>query len=118
MLAVLGLIGAVCAALAMLSGNLLLNLYARRKLERAFAAAHPGQVLRIGRMDNSWREGRLAAASLLLTTPDSTLSMGPIAIHHIRWAPLLSRRPALPEVFARASLEATNLMFEFSSPPL
>jgi hypothetical protein len=44
------------------------------------------------------------------------LKTGPIAIRHLRWAPLLSRKPALPEVFAQASLEATNLTFEFSSP--
>jgi hypothetical protein len=116
MLAMLGLIGAVCAALAILFGNFMLNLYARTKIEQAFAAAHPGQVLRIGPMNNSWSEGRLATASLLLTTPDFTFKTGPIAIHHVRWAPLLSRKPALPEVFAQASLEATNLTLEFSTP--
>jgi hypothetical protein len=114
--AVLGVIGAFCAALAVLFGNFMLNSYARTKIEKAFAAAHPGQVLRIGPMDNSWKEGRLATASLLLTTPDFTLKTGPIAIRHVHWAPLLSRKPALPEVFAQASLEATNLTFEFSSP--
>jgi hypothetical protein len=114
--AALGLFGVVCAVLAILFGNLMLNSYARTKIEKAFTAAHPGQVLRIGPMDNSWSEGRLATASLLLTTPDFALKTGPIAIHHVRWAPLLARKPALPEVFAQASLEATNVTFEFSSP--
>jgi len=115
-LAVWGIIGTVCVALAIFSWHLLLNSYARRKIESAFAAAHPGQVLRIGRMNNSWREGRLAAASLLLTSRDFTLSTGPIAIHRMHWAPFASRKPALPEVFAKATLEVTNVMFEFSSP--
>jgi len=114
--AVVAVIGVACAALAIFFGNAMLNSYARAKIEKEFAAAHPGQVLRVGPMDNSWREGRLAAASLLLTTPDFSLKTGPIAIKHVRWTPLLSRRPALPEIFAQASLEASNLSFEFSRP--
>jgi hypothetical protein len=114
--AVLAVIGIACAALAYLFGNLMLSLYARMKIEKAFAAAHPRQVLRIGQMHNSWKERRLSADSLLLTTPHLTFKTGPVAIHNVLLAPLLSRKPALAEAFAQARLEARDLVFEFSNP--
>jgi hypothetical protein len=56
----------------------------RAKLEKAFAAAHYRQVLRIGPMAYSWRKDCLMAESVLLSTPNSSFRTGQIAIHHLQ----------------------------------
>jgi hypothetical protein len=111
-------LGAVVLAVAVLIfvfGDALLNGYGKRKAERAFAGAHPGSVLRIGELDYSVGANRLVAQSVTLSRTNTKLKAGRISLTGVRWARLLWGTAALADVFANASLEATNLEVEFPS---
>ncbi|MGA2079803.1 MAG: DUF748 domain-containing protein [Holophaga sp.] len=95
-------------------GGAILNGYGKRKVERAFAEAHPGYVLRIGALDYSLGANRLAAQNVTLDTPSATLAVGRVTLAGVRWARLLLGRAAPAEVFAKASLDATGLGMEFT----
>ena len=114
--AALGVMALVCAALGILFLNPILNSFARRKIEEGFAAGHPGAVLHLGPIRYSWRGSRLVVNSIHLTTSDSSFTTGRIAIHHAHWERLLWGKAGLPRAFARARVEATDLMLEFSRP--
>jgi hypothetical protein len=100
--------------LLLLFGAAILDGYGKRKLERAFAQAHPGSVLRIGKLDYSLGANRLVAQSVTLTATNTTLKVDRISLRGVRWAPLLWRSSALPDLLAKASLDATNLDLEFT----
>jgi hypothetical protein len=91
----------------------LLDGYGKRKAERAFAKAHPGSVLQIGKLDYSVGARRLSAQSVTLSAPNSTLKIGGLSLTGVRWARLLWGNAALADVLAKASFEATNLDVEF-----
>jgi hypothetical protein len=109
-------LGAVVLALVVLTlvfGGALLNGYGKRKVEQAFAEAHPGCALRIGELDYSVGANRLFAQSVTLRATNATLKAGRVSLTGVRWAQVLWRTTALAEVLAQASLEATNLDAEF-----
>ena len=93
----------------------LLNGYGKGKVERAFAGAHPGSVLRIGELDYAVGANRLAAQSVTLSGTNTTLKAGRISLTGVRWARLLWGTAALAEALSQASLEVTNLDVEFPS---
>jgi hypothetical protein len=95
-------------------GGAILNGYGRRKVERAFAQAHSGYVLRIGALDYSLGANRLTAQTVTLDTPSATLAVGRVTLAGVRWVRLLLGRSAPAEVFAKASLDATGLGMEFT----
>ena len=95
-------------------GGAILSGYARRKVERAFAEAHPGCVLRIGTLDYSLGANRLEAQTVTLDTPGAALAVGRVTLTGVRWARLLLGRTARAEVFAKASLDVTGLRMEFT----
>ena len=72
----IALVLAFATALFVCSGAII-DSYGKRKIEQAFALAHPGSVLRIGRLEYSSESNRMAAQSV--TPPqflDATLKLG------------------------------------------
>jgi len=109
-------LGAVVLAVAvfiLMFGGMILNGYGKGQVERAFAKAHPGCALRIGELDYSVGADRLVAQSVTLSATNTTLKVGRISLTGVRWAQLLWGTAALADVFAKASLDATNLDVEF-----
>ncbi|MGD0351079.1 MAG: hypothetical protein ABSB84_12320 [Verrucomicrobiota bacterium] len=109
-------LGAVVLAVAVLIfvfGGAILNRYGKGKVERAFAEAHPGSVLRIGELDYAVGANRLVAQSVTLSVTNTTLKVGRTSLTGVRWARLLWGTAALADVLADASLDATNLDVEF-----
>jgi hypothetical protein len=109
----LGAIVLSVAVLIFVFGGAILDSYGKRKAERAFAKAHPGCALRIGKLDYAVGANRLVAQSVTLSATNSTLKAGRISLTGVRWARLLWGTAALADVLAHASLEATNLDVEF-----
>jgi hypothetical protein len=101
------------AILILMFGGALLNGYGKRKIERAFAKAHPGCALRIGELDYLVGADRLVAKSVILSATNTTFKVGRISVTGARWVRLLRGTADLAEVLAKASLEATNLDLEF-----
>jgi hypothetical protein len=110
----IGLLGVVVAALIFVFGNSLLNHLGKGKAERSFAKAHPGSVLRIGKMDYSLGTNRLVTQSITLSSANTTLKVGPISLTGARWTRLLFGKAALADVLAKAVLEARDLDVEFT----
>jgi hypothetical protein len=94
-------------------GGAILNGYGKGKIERAFAKANPGSMLRIGQMDYSVGANRLVAQSVTLIATNTTLKTGRITLTGVRWARLLWGTATLADGLAKASLEATNLAAAF-----
>jgi len=111
----LGALVLAVAVLILLFRGAILNGYGKGKAERAFAEAHPGYALRIGKLDYAPGVNRLVAQSVTLSATNTTLKVGQISLSGVRWARLLWGTAALADVLAQASLEATNL--EVESPP-
>ena len=108
-------LGATVLAVAvfiLLFGGTILNGYGKRKVERAFAEAHPGSVLRIGELDFAMGANRLVASSVTLRATNTTLKAGEISLTGVRWARLLWGAAALADVLAQATLDVTNLDVE------
>jgi hypothetical protein len=109
----LGVVVLVVAMLILMFGGSILNGFGKRHVERAFAATYPGYALRIGELDYSVLANCLVAQSVTLSTTNSTLKVGRIALTGVRWARLLAGRSAPADVLAKASLDATYLDMEF-----
>ena len=109
----LGAIVLAVAVLILVFGDAILNRYGKEKAERAFAEAHPGSVLQIGKLDYSIGANRLVVQSVTLSAANTTLKVGPISLTGVRWARLLWGTAAPADVLAKASLDATNLDVEF-----
>jgi hypothetical protein len=110
-------LGATLLAVAvfiLIFGGTILNGYGKRKVECAFAAAHPGSVLQIGKLDYAVGADRLVAQSVTLRAASTTLKIGEISLTGVRWVRLLGGTAAPAEVLAQARLEATNIAVEFS----
>jgi hypothetical protein len=109
----LGAIILAVTALILVFGGAFLNGYGKGKAERAFAAAHPGCVLQIGKLDYSVSANRLVAQSVTVVATNSTLKAGRLSLTGVRWLRLLWGTASLADVLAQASLEVTNLAMEF-----
>ena len=109
----LGAVVLAVAVLILLFGSAILNGYGKGKVERAFAEALPGYVLRIGELDYMVVANRLVAQSVTLSGTNSMLEVGRISLTGVRWLRLLWGTAALADVLAKASLDATNLDMEF-----
>lgn len=97
------------AVLTLVFRGAIVNGYAKARIERAVAKAHPGYALRIGELGYAVVANRLTAQSVTLTLTNSTLEIGRISLTGVRWGPLLWGTTALADAFAQASLDATNL---------
>jgi hypothetical protein len=101
------------AAVILIFRGAILNSYVKGKVERAFAKAHPGSVLSLGKLHYAVGDNRLEAQSATLSATNSTLKVNRISLSGVRWVRLLWGKTVLEEVLARASLEATNLDMDF-----
>jgi hypothetical protein len=109
----LGAIVLIIAALLFLWGGAILNGYGKNKAEQVFAKANPGYALQIGRVDYSVRAHRLIAQSVTLRATNTTLKIERAMLTDVRWARLFLGTATLSEVLAKASMEVTNLDWEF-----
>jgi len=109
----LGALVLAVVVLGLVFGGTILNRYGKERAERAYAEAHPGCALGMGKLDYAVGANRLVAQSLTLSTANMTLKAGRISLTGVRWARLLWRKAALADVLAKASLEATNLEVDF-----
>ena len=101
------------AVLILMFGRAILNGYGKEKLERAFAEAHPGCALRIGKLNYAVGTNCLIAESVTLSATNLTLKTGRISLTGVPWARLLLGRAALTDTLAKASLEAIDLDVAF-----
>jgi hypothetical protein len=101
------------AVLVLVFGDAILNRHFKAKVERAFAGANPGSVLKIGELDYSVGANRLVARSVALSSSHTTLKAGPISLTGVSWARLLWGKAATADIFAKSRLNATNLDVEF-----
>src|ERR1700733_8840643 len=109
----LGAVGLASAVLILVFGGAILDSYGKRKVGRAFAKAHPGCELRIGKLDYSLSANRLVAQSVTLSATNTTFKIERGLLTDVRWDKLLWGTATLSEVLAKASLDATNLDVEF-----
>lgn len=115
-LRIVGLLGAAVVGFALLVvffGGAILNGYFKHRVERAFDQAHPGSVLRIGRLTYSMTDNRMAARSVRFSRSSATLDVERISLLGVRWSQLLWKRPAFADVLVLATLDATNLDMKF-----
>jgi hypothetical protein len=113
-------LGAIVLAIAVLIfvfGGAVLARYGQKRAERSFAEAHPGAVLRIGKLDYSVRANRVVAQSVTLSIPDWTLKVGRVSLTGVRWVQLFLGTDTLADALAKASLEVTSIEGEFSPTP-
>jgi hypothetical protein len=103
----------IVAILLVVFGGTILDSYGKRKVEQAFAQAHPGSVLRIGQLNYSVRANRLVAESLTLRAANTTLKADQISLLGVGWVRLLWGTATLADGLGKASLDATNLDVEF-----
>ena len=109
----LGAVVLAAAAFTWMFGGTLLDSYAQRRAERAFARAYKGCTLRIGGLHCALGAHRLAARSVTLTAANATFKAGRISLTGVGWAALLWGTAAPAEALAQASLEATELEADF-----
>jgi len=109
----LGAAALAVVAIILLFGGAFLDGYGKGKIERAFAAAHPGYALRIGKLEYSAGSNCVVAQSVTLSAANTTLKIGRISLTGVSWARYLWGKAPLADVLAKASLEATNLDLEF-----
>jgi hypothetical protein len=93
----------------LLSGKAILNGYGRSRLQRTFAAAHPGCQLRLGPLRYALGGNRLEAESVTVTAAAATFQAGRVSLSGVRWGRLLFRTRPLAESLAEASLQASGL---------
>ena len=109
----LGALVLAVLVLGLVFGGAILNRYGKGRAERAFARAHPGCALRIGKLNYAVGANRLVAQSLTLSAANTTLKAGRISLTGVRWARLLWGKAALADVLAKAGLDLTNLEVDF-----
>jgi hypothetical protein len=109
----LGALLAVVAGIVLVFGGAILDSYGKRKVEQAFAKAHPGWNLQIGRLAYSAGVNRLVAQSVSLGDINTTLKVGWISLAGVRWARFFSGASDAAHVLAEARLDATNIDVEF-----
>jgi hypothetical protein len=110
----LGALVLAVAVFILVFGGAILNGYGKRKAERAFATAHPGSVLRIGKLEYALGGNRLVALAVTLRASNTTIKVDRISLAGVRWTRFLGHATALADVLAQASLDATNIEVEFA----
>lgn len=94
-------------------GNSILNGYGKARLERSFAQAFPGNVLKIGKLDYSRATNLLVADSVRVSATSSTYRIGRVELKDVHWMRLIWGSAGAMDAFAKARLDATNLDAEF-----
>jgi hypothetical protein len=109
----IGVLILAAAVLFFVFGGAIVDGYGKRKVERAFAEAHSGSVLRIGELKYALLANRLVAQSVTLTATNTTFKVGRVSLMGASWFRFLWGQASLADVLAEASLDATNLNLEF-----
>ncbi len=94
-------------------GNAIVNGCVRNKVEKAFAKAHPGFAMRIGRLSYLVGADATVAESITVSATNAVFKADRLRLMGVRWSSLFRGKPVLANIFAKASLEATNLEAEF-----
>ena len=105
-------LGAVAVVL-FVSSRAVLNGYAKGKVERAFALAHPGCALRIGVLEYAVGANRLVADSVTLETTNASFRSGRISLTGVRWQRLLWGTAPWAVVLDQTDLDAASLDWRF-----
>ena len=92
-----------------------LNGFIKPRMMLALAGAFPAYTLSIGDMHYDLTENRLACDSVAVHAVDGSFSgsLGRFSVSGIDWIHLLRRGSALPEDFARSTLDAQEIMLTF-----
>jgi len=101
------------AVIILVFGGAILDGYGKRKLERAFAQAHPGCVLRVGRLGYSIGSNLLVAQTVTMSAAGANLKIDRISLMGLSWGLLLRGKGTPADVLAKSVLEATNLAVDF-----
>jgi hypothetical protein len=108
----LGVVVLALAGLILVFGKAMLNGYGKGRLERAFAAAHPGCLLRIGELDYGIRADRWIARGVTFRATHATFKAARVSLTGVGWGPLWRGTAALADI-AKARLEASDLEVGF-----
>jgi hypothetical protein len=93
--------------------GVILNAYAKAKIERAFAAAYPGSTLQIGKLEYGLGANRLFADSVSLQSSNVSFAASQVTLTGVRWTRLIQGRSAAADLLARARVEAVDLHAQF-----
>jgi hypothetical protein len=104
---------AVIAILLFAFGGAFINGYAKNTVEKSFAQAHPGLVMRIGHLSYSIHADETVAVSIRVSGSNMIFKVDRIKLKGVRWISLFLSKPVLASVLAKASLDATNLEVVF-----
>lgn len=94
-------------------GSAIVNGYAKNKLEKTFAKAHPGFGMRIGHLSYSIGANVTVAESVNVSGTNAIFKADRIELRGVHWARLFWGKPLLSDVFAKAHLNAANLDADF-----
>jgi hypothetical protein len=109
----LGLLLLAVAVLLIAFRGVILNGYAKAKIERAFAAAYPGSTLQIGKLAYGLGANRLSADTVSLQSTNVSFAASQVTLTGVRWTRLIQGRLALADLLARARIEAADLHAQF-----
>jgi hypothetical protein len=109
----LGLLLLAVAVFVVAFRGVILNNYAKAKIERAFAAANPGSSLRIGKLEYGLGANRLFADSVSLESTNVSLAASHVTLTGVRWAQLIRGRLAIGDFLAHARIEAADFHAQF-----
>jgi hypothetical protein len=103
-------------AVVLLFSDFLINRYLRPRWLRAFAAAHPGQSLRVARMEYRFFQNLTLCRDLSLTSSNAAWScqVRALALTGVPWVNFLlgERRPS--RMLTESMVQADHVTFEFS----
>jgi hypothetical protein len=113
--AALGALVLVCLLLLLSFRDPILNRFIKPRITGALADAYPAYAVRIGQMHYSILKDSFAFDSIAVHAVDSTLSgtMGPFSVSAISWMHLLWGGSLTPNDFAKAVVEAHDILVDF-----
>jgi hypothetical protein len=109
----LGLLLLALAVFLIAFRGVILNGYAKAKIERAFAAAYPGSTLQIGKLAYGIGANRLSADTISLESTNVSFVANQVILTGVSWTRLIQGRLAMTDLLARARIEAADLHVQF-----
>jgi hypothetical protein len=106
-------LAAAAAIFIFVFGSAIVNGYVKNKVEKAFAKAHPGLVMRIGHLGYASGADALVAQLVTLSGTNAVFKVERISLRDVHWVKLVWGKAPLADVLNKASLDATNLRAEF-----
>lgn len=105
----------LCALAVLLGRDFILNRIARPRIEKEFAAAHPGLSLSLGNLHFDYRAGRLVCHQAAVTNSNSGVScrFAEVTANRLEWNRLLFGPRRVDLILAHAELQATEVRLSF-----